>query len=136
MQDGAKHDDVAGLGNGVVDTFDLTGGSEKRLISNGLLDSPWGLEIAPPSFGSFAGDLLVGNFGNGEINAYNAVTGAFEGTLDGLGGNPLVIDGLWGLTVGNNAGGGLSNVLYFTAGPNGESEGLFGSLQSPSLRRG
>jgi uncharacterized protein (TIGR03118 family) len=131
LQDGAKHDDVAGLGNGFVDTFDLTGGSEKRLISNGLLDSPWGLEIAPPSFGSFAGDLLVGNFGNGEINAYNAVTGAFEGTLDGLGGNPLVIDGLWGLTVGNNAGGGLSNVLYFTAGPNGESEGLFGSLSVP-----
>jgi hypothetical protein len=74
---------------------------------------------------------LVGNFGNGEINAYNAATGAFEGTLDGLGGNPLVIDGLWGLTVGNNAGGGLSNVLYFTAGPNGESEGLFGSLSVP-----
>ena len=83
LQDGAKHDDVAGLGNGFVDTFDLTGGSEKRLISNGLLNSPWGLEIAPPSFGSFAGDLLVGNFGNGEINAYNAITGAFEGTLDG-----------------------------------------------------
>ena len=131
LQDGTKHDDVAGLGNGFVDTFDLTGGSEKRLISNGLLDSPWGLEIAPPSFGSFAGDLLVGNFGNGKINAYNAVTGAFEGTLDGLGGDPLVIDGLWGLTVGNNAGGGLSNVLYSHRWPQWRIRGFVRKLVSP-----
>ena len=131
LQDAAKHDDVAGLGNGFVDTFDLSGGSMERLISNGELDSPWGLTIAPSSFGSLAGDLLVGNFGNGAINAYNAVTGAFVATLDGLDGSPLAIDGLWGLTVGNNAGGGFSNVLYFTAGPNGESEGLFGSLSVP-----
>jgi uncharacterized protein (TIGR03118 family) len=131
LQDSAKHDDVAGLGNGFVDTFNLTGGSMQRLISGGLLDSPWGLALAPSSFGSLAGDLLVGNFGNGAINAYDPTTGAFEGTLDGLDGNPLAIDGLWGLTVGNNAGGGFSNVLYFTAGPMGESEGLFGSLSVP-----
>ena len=74
-QDAAKHDDVAGLGNGFVDVFNLDGTFDKRLISNGLLDSPWGMAIAPSSFGSFAGDLLVGNFGNGMINAYNATTG-------------------------------------------------------------
>jgi len=130
LQDSGKHDDVAGLGNGFVDTFDLTGGSMQRLISGGLLDSPWGLAIAPSSFGTLAGDLLVGNFGNGAINAYNATTGDFVATLDGVNGSPLAIDGLWALMVGNgnDAGGGLSNVLYFTAGPMDESEGLFGSL--------
>jgi uncharacterized protein (TIGR03118 family) len=127
-QDAAKHDDVAGLGNGFVDVFNLDGTGEHRLISNGLLDSPWGMAIAPSSFGSFAGDLLVGNFGNGEINAYNATTGTFIGTLDGADGNPLVIDGLWALTIGNGAAGGSLNTLYFTAGPDGESHGLFGSL--------
>jgi len=131
LQDSDKHDDVAGLGNGFVDTFDLSGGSMQRLISNGALDSPWGLALAPASFGSLAGDLLVGNFGNGTINAYDPTTGTFEGTLEGLDGSALTIDGLWGLTVGNNAGGGSSNVLYFTAGPNIESEGLFGSLSVP-----
>jgi uncharacterized protein (TIGR03118 family) len=105
---------------------------KERLISQGALDSPWGLEIAPASFGSFAGDLLVGNFGNGMINAYNATTGAFVGALDGSDGSPLVIDGLWGLTVGNgSAAGGSLNTLFFTAGPNGESDGLFGSLAVP-----
>ena len=127
-QDAAKHDDVAGLGNGFVDVFNLDGTGEHRLISNGLLDLPWGMAIAPSSFGSFAGDLLVGNFGNGEINAYNATTGTFIGTLDGADGNPLVIDGLWALTIGNGAAGGSLNTLYFTAGPDGESHGLFGSL--------
>ncbi len=87
-----------------------------------------GLEIAPSSFGALAGDLLVGNFGNGWINAFNPKSGAFVGTLDGTNGSPLVIDGLWGLTVGSGAAGGSLNALYFTAGPNGESDGLFGSL--------
>ena len=135
-QDAAKHDDVAGLGNGFVDVFNLDGTGEHRLISNGLLDSPWGMAIAPSSFGSFAGDLLVGNFGNGEINAYNATTGAFIGTLDGADGNPLVIDGLWALTIGNGAAGGSLNTLYFTAGPDGESHGLselWQSCRSPRL---
>ncbi len=128
VQDAAKHDDVAGLGNGLVDIFNLDGTFDERLISNGLLDSPWGLQIAPSTFGMFAGDLLVGNFGNGMINAYNATTGAFIGTLDGSNGNPVVIDGLWALTIGNGAGGGSLNTLYFTAGPDGENHGLFGSL--------
>ena len=134
LQDPDKHDDVAGLGNGFVDVFNLDGtldmsfGVNGRLISGGVLNSPWGLQIAPSSFGSFAGDLLVGNFGNGMINAFDPTTGAFAGTLDGTNGQPLSIDGLWALTVGNGAAGGSLNALYFTAGPNGESDGLFGSL--------
>ena len=104
----------------------------ERLISQGALNSPWGLEKAPASFGSFAGDLLVGNFGNGMINAYDPTTGTFEGALDGSDGSPLVIDGLWALTIGNgSAAGGSLNTLFFTAGPNGESDGLFGSLAVP-----
>jgi uncharacterized protein (TIGR03118 family) len=130
-QDDAKHDDQAGAGNGFVDVFDLDGAMKERLISRGALDSPWGLEIAPASFGSFAGDLLVGNFGDGMINAYNPTTGAFVGTIDGADGNPLVIDGLWGLTIGNGFAGGSPDTLFFTAGPNGESDGLFGSLAVP-----
>jgi uncharacterized protein (TIGR03118 family) len=105
---------------------------KERLISRGALDSPWGLQIAPASFGSFAGDLLVGNFGNGMINAYNPTTGTFVGTLDGTDGSPLVIDGLWGLTIGNgSAAGGSLDTLFFTAGPNHEMDGLFGSLAVP-----
>ena len=130
-QDAAKHDDEAGAGNGFVDIFNLDGTWKARLISQGALDSPWGLQIAPSSFGSLAGDLLVGNFGNGMINAYDPTTGAFEGALDGSDGSPLVIDGLWGLTIGNGSAGGSLNTLYFTAGPNGESDGLFGSLAVP-----
>jgi uncharacterized protein (TIGR03118 family) len=131
VQDAAKHDDVSGPGNGIVDIFNLDGSFDERLISNGqgsALNSPWGMEIAPSSFGQFAGDLLVGNFGDGEIHAYNATTGAFIGTLDGANGNPLVIDGLWALTIGNGGNGGSLNTLYFTAGPDGENHGLFGAL--------
>ena len=128
LQDAAKHDDVPGPGHGFVDVFNLDGALDKRLISNGALNSPWGLQIAPSSFGQFAGDLLVGNFGDGEIHAYNATTGAFLGTLDRANGNPLVIDGLWALTIGNGGSGGSLNTLYFTAGPDGENHGLFGSV--------
>jgi uncharacterized protein (TIGR03118 family) len=132
VQDAEKHDDHAGPGLGIVDIFNLDGTFDKRLISDGgALNSPWGLQIAPASFGSFAGDLLVGNFGNGMINAYNATTGVFVGTLDGSNGSPLVIDGLWGLTIGNGSAAGSLNTLFFTAGPNGENDGLFGSLAVP-----
>jgi uncharacterized protein (TIGR03118 family) len=130
LQDAAKHDDVAGPGNGYVDVFDLNGNFVKRLVSNGNLNSPWGLQIAPSSFGQFAGDLLVGNFGNGMIDAYNATTGAFEGVLDGANGQPIAITDLWGLSVGNGAAGGSANTLYFTAGLVNEGDGLFGSLSA------
>lgn len=127
-QDGARHDDVAGPGNGFVDVFDLYGNLISRLISNGALNSPWGLALAPAGFGSLGGDLLVGNFGDGTINAYDPTTGAFKGTLDEINGQPLMIDGLWGLIFGNGAAGGSPGTLYFTAGLNDEADGLFGSL--------
>ena len=128
LQDAAKHDDQPGAGNGFVDVFNLDGTLKDRLISGGALNSPWGLAMAPSNFGAFGGDLLVGNFGDGRINAYNAATGQWLGALDDASGNPLVIDGLWGLMFGNGVNGGGLDTLFFTAGPDGESNGLFGSL--------
>ena len=125
-------DDLPGLGNGIVDVYDESGANLRRLITGGVLDSPWGLAIAPADFGVFSHDLLVGNFGNGLIHAYNPATGAFVGTMADFRGNPIDIDGLWGLKFGSGQGnGGAANVLYFAAGPNGESDGLFGTLAVP-----
>jgi uncharacterized protein (TIGR03118 family) len=128
MQNAEKHDDVAGQGHGFVDAFDLNGNLLNRLVSHGQLDSPWGLAIAPASFGEFAGDLLVGNFGNGRINAYTPDKGNFRGQLDS-GSGPIVIDGLWGLRLGNGGAGGDPNKIYFAAGINGEVDGLVGSIE-------
>ncbi len=128
-QDGVQKDDVAGAGNGFVDAFDLQGNFLKRIGTQGTLNSPWGLEIAPASFGPLAGDLLVGNFGDGTINAYDLSGPGFVGQLQGAGGTPLAVDGLWGLSVGNDTKAGSSSKLYFTAGPDGESHGLLGVLQ-------
>src|SRR5207249_2033400 len=100
LQDAAKHDDVAGAGNGFVDVFDLNGNFFKRFASQGTLNSPWGLAVAPVTFGPFANDLLVGNFGDGRINAFNPNTGAFLGQLMDVGNQPISIDGLWSLTFG------------------------------------
>jgi uncharacterized protein (TIGR03118 family) len=131
VQDAAKHDDVAGAGNGLVDVFDLNGNLISRIATNGSLDSPWGLAIAPGSFGQFSGDLLVGNFGNGTISVFDlAHNNTFVGLLPGANGNPVTIDGLWGLRTGNDGSGGSINKVYFTAGPNGEQDGLFGVIES------
>lgn len=127
-QNAAGHDDVAGPGNGFVDKFDLSGNFLGRFASNGTLNSPWGLALAPAGFGTFAGDILVGNFGDGRINVFDPTTGAFLGQLKDPSGNPITIDGLWGLRVGNGGNGGDPNTVYFSAGPNGEADGLFGSL--------
>jgi uncharacterized protein (TIGR03118 family) len=126
-QDAARHDDVAGDGFGFVDVYSPTGHLKKRLVSHGRLNSPWGLAIAPSGFGRFGGDLLVGNFGNGAINAYNPRTGAFKGALKGADGKPIAIDGLWGLRFGNGAFG-TAGDLVFSAGPAEESHGLLGEL--------
>jgi uncharacterized protein (TIGR03118 family) len=126
-QDAAGHDDVPGAGNGFVDAFDLNGNFVARVVSGGALDSPWGLAIAPAGFGDVGGDLLVGNFGDGKINAYT-LAGVFVETLVDGNGNPITIDGLWGLDFGNGAASGSTNTLYFTAGPDGETHGLFGDL--------
>jgi uncharacterized protein (TIGR03118 family) len=128
LQDADKHDDVAGAGHGFVDEFDFSGHLVQQVAANGPLDSPWGLVIAPASFGSLAGDLLVGNFGDGTIDVFDHSTNAFLGQLSGPDGQPLQIDGLWALVTGNGANGGDPNKVYFSAGPDEEAHGLFGSL--------
>jgi uncharacterized protein (TIGR03118 family) len=128
MQNMSKHDDVAGLGNGFVDVFNTNGVLLQRLASGGMLNSPWGLAMAPSNFGAASNDLLVGNFGDGHVNVFNPTTGAFIGQLSTPTGTPITIDGLWGLTFGNGGTAGSTNTLFFTAGPNGETHGLFGSL--------
>jgi uncharacterized protein (TIGR03118 family) len=127
-QDALKHDDDPGAGHGFVSAFDLTGNFLGRIASDGSLNSPWGLTIAPASFGEFAGDLLVGNFGDGTISAFSLTNDHFEGQLVASNGSTLAIDGLWGLTVGNGTNAGSSSELFFSAGPDGESNGLFGVL--------
>ena len=130
-QDADRHDDVAGPGNGFVDEFNPDGTLVRRFASNGTLNSPWGMALAPQSFGQFGGDLLIGNFGDGRINAFNPTTGSFMGQLQGANG-PLTIEGLWGLKFGNGAAGGPTNTLFFSAGIPGpgaiEDHGLFGSI--------
>lgn len=135
LQDPTKHDDVAGAGHGFVDEYNLEGHLVKRVASGGPLDSPWGLAIAPKSFGAFAGDLLVGNFGDGTINVYNPNNDHFLGKLLGASGTPITIGDLWALIPGGGGAGGDPNALYFTAGVQAEAHGLFGSLtpgQTPS----
>ncbi|HYZ32149.1 MAG TPA: TIGR03118 family protein, partial [Crenalkalicoccus sp.] len=127
-QDAAGRDDVAGKGHGFVDEFNLDGTLVQRVASHGPLDSPWGVSLAPESWGALAGDLLVGNFGDGTILAYNLSTGTFDGKLRGADGAPLHIDGLWGLIPGNGGLGGDPAKIYFTAGVDDEAHGLFGSL--------
>jgi uncharacterized protein (TIGR03118 family) len=128
LQDAAKHDDVAGAGHGFVDEFDLEGHLLHRVASRGPLDSPWGLAIAPPSFGEFAGDLLVGNFGDGTINAFDMKNDHFEGKLLDAKGAPITIGDLWALVPGNGSANSDPNKIYFTAGVQNEAQGLFGSL--------
>jgi uncharacterized protein (TIGR03118 family) len=128
LQDADAEDDVAGRGNGFIDVFETNGHFVQRLVSNGALNSPWGMVMAPTSFGDFANDLLVGNFGDGRIHAYDPTTGVQLGTLGQSPGHALVIDGLWGLAFGNGASAGDANSLYFAAGPDDETHGLFGKI--------
>ena len=130
------NDDEPGPGFGFVDKYDTNGTLIQRLITgvpgdpSSPLNSPWGLALAPSGFGPLANLLLVGNFGDGRINAFDPLTGAFVSSLNNTSGNPIEIDGLWALKFGNAGPGFSANKLYFTAGLNGEADGLFGSLQS------
>jgi len=126
-QDSARHDEVAGAGLGRVDVFTPDGVLLRRLSSHGVLNAPWGLTIAPAGFGTFSGDLLVGNFGDGRINAFNSRTLDLAGTLRVPGGRAVAIDGLWALLPGYGTEGSTSDVL-FTAGPQQETHGLLGLL--------
>ncbi|HEX6706374.1 MAG TPA: TIGR03118 family protein [Albitalea sp.] len=128
LQNEEGDEEVAGPGLGIVDAFDLQGNFLSRVATGGTLNAPWGMAIAPSSFGSWAGALLVGNFGDGRINAFDASTHSFLGQVTGPGGQPLVIDGLWAITPGNDGNAGSSAQLYFTAGPDEEAHGMFGVL--------
>ena len=128
LQNDEKHDDVAGAGNGFVDEFDLNGHLLHRVASGGALNSPWGLAIAPPGFGEFANDLLVGNFGDGTINVFNPKNDHFLGKLEDANGAPITIGDLWALVPGTGNAGSDPNKIYFTAGVQNEAHGLFGSL--------
>jgi len=129
LQDADKHDDVRGPGNGFIDVFTTDGTWKSRFASNGALDSPWGLALAPPSFGKFAHRLLVGNFGDGRINAFDFPSGVPDGTLRDTLGQPMTINGLWGLKFANGGPSGRKNHLLFTAGIGDESHGLFGLIR-------
>ena len=130
QQDAARDGgSVAGQGNGFVDVFDTSGHLLQRVATHGHLNAPWGVAIAPAGFGSFGGDLLVGNFGDGHINAYDPKHHfSFDGQLRGVDRMPITISGLWGLQFGNGASAGDANSLYFSAGPARGTHGLFGSL--------
>lgn len=126
-QDAEKHDDAAGPGRGFVEIFDTNGNLIKRLVQRFPLNSPWGIAMAPANFGVLSNKLLIGNFGDGRINAFDPTTGFFLGTLSDKNHHPIVIDGLWSLVFG---GASISDPaeLYFTSGPNDEADGLFGKL--------
>jgi len=123
-----NHDDQAGPGNGFIDEFDTSGKLITRFASQGPLNSPHGMALAPANFGVFANALLVGNFGDGRINAFNLQTGQFLGQLSDAAGHPITNVGIWGMTFGNGAGGTRTDTLYFAAGINQENDGLFASI--------
>jgi uncharacterized protein (TIGR03118 family) len=129
-------DELHGQGLGFVDAYDLAGNLVARVAQHGQLNAPWGLALAPDDFGRFSGDLLVGNFGDGQINAFEELPGGqfvHRGELRTSDGKSLSIDGLWALQFGHGAtaANGPTNTLFFTAGPNDEHDGLFGSITSP-----
>ena len=128
-QDADMVDDVPGPGNGYVSVFDTDGNFIRRFATQGNLNSPWGLALAPISFGRFGGALIIGNFGDGQLNAFSPVGATFLGQVNRPNGNPITIQGLWGLGFGNGGTAGSAQTLYFSAGPNGEKDGLFGMLE-------
>lgn len=127
-QNAERHDDVAGPGLGFVSVFNANGQLIRRIASRGPLNAPWGLALAPADFGIFSNALLVGNFGDGRISAFDVPTGNFLGQMQGADGKRLFIDGLWGIAFGNGILNQPTNVLFFAAGPNGESDGLYGRI--------
>ena len=129
-QDEDAADEVAGDGLGYISAFMPNGTFVTRVASADALNAPWGMAVAPSNFGRFSGDLLVGNFGNGRINVFDAVTFEPKGHLKMPNGKAVAIDGLWGLGFGNGAAAGPTNALYFAAGPNDEQNGVFGRIDA------
>ncbi len=132
VQNSSKNEPVAAAGNGLVDVYDTNGNLLQRLASNGPLNAPWGVAIAPATFGAFGGALLVGNFADGTINAFNLTSGSSLGALQTTSGTPIAIPGLWALIFGNGKNGGDPNTLYFSAGIQNQAHGLLGSIAPPA----
>jgi uncharacterized protein (TIGR03118 family) len=133
-QDKAREDEIAGTGKGFVDVFTPRGKLLGRVASRGALNAPWGIAWAPATgFGRFSGDLIIGNFGNGRLNAYRWHHGhwRFDGTLRTVDHKAIVVDGLWGIGFGNDAAAGPSTTLFFAAGPDDETHGAFGAIRAP-----
>lgn len=128
-QDENAEDDVKGRGLGFVDLFDASGKLIRRLTSRGVLNAPWGVALAPASFGRFGGALLIGNFGDGYINAFGPVSGRFLGTLRDPRGERIHVDGLWGMQFGNGVLQQPTNALFVAAGPNDEQHGSYGVIR-------
>ncbi len=129
-QDAQAHDEFDGAGQGAVDVFDTSGNLVKRLVpTGGKLNAPWGMTVAPADFGPLSNSLLVGDFGDGKINAFDATTGVSLGTLSDANGSPIVIDGLWGLAFGNGLDAQSTQALFFAAGPAAESNGVYGRIE-------
>ena len=128
VQDRAKRNPVSGPGNGIVSIFDLEGNFIRRFVTHGPLNAPWGVAQASAHFAKFSNDILIGNFGDGTINAFDPATGQFRGRLKNTAGKVIVNPGLWALTFGAT-GTGSPNTLYFTAGSKQEKQGLFGAIK-------
>lgn len=129
-QDKARHDNVNGRGLGLIDVYTGAGRFVRRLVSHGWLNAPWGVAMAPASFGRFSHRLLVGNFGDGRINAYDARSGQWVGQLADAGGTPIANPGLWGIAFGNGVMNQPTNTLFFAAGINDEADGLYGRIDA------
>lgn len=133
-QDEDAEDEIAGQGLGFVSVFDADGTFLARIATRGLLNAPWGVALAPPDFGEFGGDLLVGNFGDGRILAFSTTSDLRRftprGVLRGEDHKPIEIDGLWGIGFGNGTASGPTNALYFAAGPDDEEHGSFGRIDA------
>jgi uncharacterized protein (TIGR03118 family) len=121
-------DEVAGAGLGIISVFDTAGNFVKQLVNGGALNAPWGMAMAPANFGAASNMLLVANFGDGKINAYNPTTGVLAGPLATIDKTPIAIDGLWGLAFGPGVNSQPTNTLFFTAGPNDEKHGQYGRI--------
>jgi uncharacterized protein (TIGR03118 family) len=129
-QDADRGDDEPGVGFGFVDVFDANGNLIRRVATRGLLNAPWGIALAPADFGKFSNRLLVSNFGDGTIDAFDPATGTFLGQLRATNGQVLKIDGLWGLSFGNGLLAQPANSLFFTSGPGREQHGLYGRIDA------
>jgi uncharacterized protein (TIGR03118 family) len=129
-QDATAHDEQLGAGLGYVNVFDTNGNLLNRFASAGVLNAPWGIALAPAGFGSFAGGLLIGNFGDGTINGFDPATGKALGSITLASGKQLVIPGLWALVFGNGAANQPTDALFYTAGPNNQTDGVFGRIDA------